>query len=167
MKKIWNMRKDSLAVSPVIATILMVAITVVLAAVLYVMVLNLGGTSTITPTIATNKGSTATDTTWTVTAISSGASILKTDVYVQIKNGTSGTITTQTTALGTGTAPFVVTPALVTAGFSYSPASSGNYISVGDVISLDKTGMNAYAQGSTITLVQTASATGQYAVLTV
>jgi flagellin-like protein len=39
MKKIW--RKDG--VSPVIATILMVAITVVLAAVLYVMVIQLGG----------------------------------------------------------------------------------------------------------------------------
>jgi len=39
MKKIWKMRKDKSAVSPVIATILMVAITVVLAAVLYVMVM--------------------------------------------------------------------------------------------------------------------------------
>jgi flagellin-like protein len=39
MKKIWAIRKDAEGVSPVIATILMVAITVVLAAVLYVMVL--------------------------------------------------------------------------------------------------------------------------------
>ncbi|MBE0519321.1 MAG: type IV pilin, partial [Thermoplasmata archaeon] len=38
MKRIWAIRKDAEAVSPVIATILMVAITVVLAAVLYVMV---------------------------------------------------------------------------------------------------------------------------------
>jgi len=38
MKKLWLIRKDHEAVSPVIATILMVAITVVLAAVLYVMV---------------------------------------------------------------------------------------------------------------------------------
>ncbi len=38
-KNIWTIRKDSDAVSPVIATILMVAITVVLAAVLYVMVI--------------------------------------------------------------------------------------------------------------------------------
>ena len=45
MKKSWAIRKDSAAVSPVIATILMVAITVVLAAVLYVMVLGFGGTS--------------------------------------------------------------------------------------------------------------------------
>jgi flagellin-like protein len=51
MKKIWAVRKDSEAVSPVIATILMVAITVVLAAVLYVMVLGFGGTSGSTPSL--------------------------------------------------------------------------------------------------------------------
>ena len=49
MKKIWAIRKDAEGVSPVIATILMVAITVVLAAVLYVMVLGFGGTSAQTP----------------------------------------------------------------------------------------------------------------------
>lgn len=49
MKKIWKMRKDSKAVSPVIATILMVAITVVLAAVLYVMVMGFGGPSNTNP----------------------------------------------------------------------------------------------------------------------
>ena len=41
MKKSWIVRMDEKAVSPVIATILMVAITVVLAAVLYVMVTGL------------------------------------------------------------------------------------------------------------------------------
>jgi flagellin-like protein len=49
MKKIWAVRKDAEAVSPVIATILMVAITVVLAAVLYVMVLGFGGDTGNTP----------------------------------------------------------------------------------------------------------------------
>lgn len=55
MKKTWAIRKDSEAVSPVIATILMVAITVVLAAVLYVMVLGFGGTSTTTPAATYSK----------------------------------------------------------------------------------------------------------------
>jgi len=55
MKKVWAVRKDSEAVSPVIATILMVAITVVLAAVLYVMVLGFGGTSTQAPTTSLSK----------------------------------------------------------------------------------------------------------------
>ena len=46
MKKIWKIKRDSEAVSPVIATILMVAITVVLAAVLLVLVLNIGDDTT-------------------------------------------------------------------------------------------------------------------------
>ena len=58
MKKTWAIRKDSEAVSPVIATILMVAITVVLAAVLYVMVLGFGGTSTTTPAATYQKTTT-------------------------------------------------------------------------------------------------------------
>ncbi len=53
MRKLWLIRKDQEAVSPVIATILMVAITVVLAAVLYVMVSGLiGGGGTVAPTIS-------------------------------------------------------------------------------------------------------------------
>ena len=52
MKKIWNARKDSEGVSPVIATILMVAITVVLAAILMVMVMGMTDSGTTTPTIA-------------------------------------------------------------------------------------------------------------------
>ncbi len=47
MKKMWKNRSG---VSPVIATILMVAITVVLAAVLYVMVMGFGGNPASTPT---------------------------------------------------------------------------------------------------------------------
>jgi len=56
MKKTWKLRKNAEAVSPVIATILMVAITVVLAAVLYVMVMGFssGGGSN-TPTVAMSK----------------------------------------------------------------------------------------------------------------
>jgi len=52
MKKSWKNRS---AVSPVIATILMVAITVVLAAVLYVMVMGMGGSGSNTPTANINK----------------------------------------------------------------------------------------------------------------
>ncbi len=49
MKLKWKAQAKNEAVSPVIATILMVAITVVLAAVLYVMVIGMGGEA-ITPT---------------------------------------------------------------------------------------------------------------------
>ncbi len=53
-------RKDDKGVSPVIATILMVAITVVLAAVLYLMVSSFGGgdTSQVSGTISVEKDST-------------------------------------------------------------------------------------------------------------
>jgi len=88
MKKYWAIRKDSEAVSPVIATILMVAITVVLAAVLYVMVLGFGGSQTSTPVATYSK-----------TAISNGeqiniVSISKTDISwdkirVQLTDGTN------------------------------------------------------------------------------
>ena len=49
MKKRMFIRKDEEGVTPVIATILMVAITVVLAAVLYIMVMGLGGGGTPPP----------------------------------------------------------------------------------------------------------------------
>jgi flagellin-like protein len=53
MRKNW---KDRKGVSPVIATILMVAITVVLAAVLYVMVMGFGGDNGgQAPTVSTSK----------------------------------------------------------------------------------------------------------------
>jgi archaeal type IV pilus assembly protein PilA len=57
MKKIWKNRSG---VSPVIATILMVAITVVLAAVLYVMVMGFGTGPSSNPTVSLTKESTST-----------------------------------------------------------------------------------------------------------
>lgn len=54
MRKSWIIRKDEKAVSPVIATILMVAITVVLAAVLYVMVTGLLTGGAARPTVSLN-----------------------------------------------------------------------------------------------------------------
>jgi flagellin-like protein len=50
MKKSWAIRKNSEAVSPVIGTILMVSITIVLVAVLFVMVVGLGGNN-FTPSV--------------------------------------------------------------------------------------------------------------------
>jgi len=72
MKKIWNARKDSEGVSPVIATILMVAITVVLAAILMVMVMGMtgdGGQSVVATINAPDTNTTATSLVVTVTSI--------------------------------------------------------------------------------------------------
>jgi flagellin-like protein len=153
MKKIWAMRKNDSAVSPVIATILMVAITVVLAAVLYVMVLGIGGPGSVTPTIAAIRSTTATSYVYTVTAISGASAIQQTDVAVQLKgNGTSTfLIQTETLANAEGMA-----------GFHYSAAGSGTTISVGDVFTIPKT----YAAGTTLTLV-TLTASGQYGTWTI
>lgn len=68
MKKAWIIRRNEEAVSPVIATILMVAITVVLAAVLYVMVSGLiGGTTTAEPNVQFQAADNTANNTWTVT----------------------------------------------------------------------------------------------------
>jgi FlaG/FlaF family flagellin (archaellin) len=140
----------------------MVAITVVLAAVLYVMVLGIGGPGTTVPAIGTTKGSTATAITWTITAIGSGASVLKADVFVQLKNVNLATFNITTIAL---------TSATSTQGFTYTSAGGGNYLSVGDIFSVARKVATpdlgpSYPVGSTLTLV-TSGGAGQYCVLTV
>jgi len=150
MRKVWAMRKNEEAVSPVIATILMVAITVVLAAVLYVLVLNLIIPPVVGSIIGTVPDSEANNHVWRVTALS-GEPVLRSDVYVQLKNASGFVIQTE-----------LLSAAVGTHGFGYQAASAGDYIAVGDVFTLSKT----YAQGSTITLVNL-GATTQYCVLKV
>ena len=88
MKKNWAIRKDAEAVSPVIATILMVAITVVLAAVLYVMVLGFGSTDTTTPTATYSKTSMTNGYQINVVSITN-TEIGWDDVTVQLSDGTN------------------------------------------------------------------------------
>jgi flagellin-like protein len=85
MKKIWAIRKDSEGVSPVIATILMVAITVVLAAVLYVMVLGFGGTSS-TPGINVLR-KTSVGTGFKIEFTAPTAEVKWSDVTIQLSSG--------------------------------------------------------------------------------
>jgi flagellin-like protein len=96
MKKMWKNRKD--AVSPVIATILMVAITVVLAAVLYVMVMGFGGQGgQETPTITmTYQKTGAGDYNFTVVGVTAN-DILWTDI-TGVLSPTTGTLAIPTTA---------------------------------------------------------------------
>ena len=93
MKKIWKMRKDGKAVSPVIATILMVAITVVLAAVLYVMVMGFGGSNnqqTPTATMTYTK-TTATSYTFTIAGLSRN-DVKATDVTMKVNVGSTAAV---------------------------------------------------------------------------
>ena len=148
MKKIWKIRKDSEAVSPVIATILMVAITVVLAAVLYVMVMGFGGPSSQTPT---------------------GAFTSATKMSVKIEKLTFGAISPETKFIDcklvvTNPSDASTTVNLATLGPSYAYGVTGfaNYtdmgadgkISVGDYITV--TASAGLASGDwTVTLLHT------------
>ncbi len=98
MKKMW--KKNNKAVSPVIATILMVAITVVLAAVLYVMVMGFGsGGSNDTPTGSLTWEKTATNTYRVSIASISDSDVLRSDVELY-NNGTEITAVTWVPAAG-------------------------------------------------------------------
>ena len=75
MKKVYKMRDED-AVSPVIATILMVAITVVLAAVLYVMVIGMGDVDDIaSPLGLSDAGRTTTNATMLIASAPDGAMV--------------------------------------------------------------------------------------------
>ena len=87
MKKIW---RNEEGVSPVIAVILMVAITVVLAAVLYVMVSGMLGTTGTTPTVSMNWNEDPEEPgnyTGNVVSISGVSSINTDDVTVTVTHG--------------------------------------------------------------------------------
>ena len=82
-------RKDEQAVSPVIATILMVAITVVLAAVLYVMVSGLiSGPSTQKPFVTFSSTTKVDATTWLFTVASASPAIGPANYKVNFGIGT-------------------------------------------------------------------------------
>lgn len=107
MKKIWAVRKDSEAVSPVIATILMVAITVVLAAVLYVMVLGFGTDTTQTPTTTVSKTSITNG--WRLTIGSLTDDVSWDAIDVLMSDGTNTVTCTNVTAAAlTGTSGAVL-----------------------------------------------------------
>jgi len=149
MKKIWAMRKNDSAVSPVIATILMVAITVVLAAVLYVMVLGIGGGSTDTTIVTMTKSSTATQYIFTVNSVSSKNPIPLTDVMAIARgNNTiakvSDLITTvEASATGIKGLMFNDVGTIGTATM---------YLTAGDSFTMERYGTDTYGVGSSIAL---------------
>ena len=105
MKKMWKMRKDKSAVSPVIATILMVAITVVLAAVLYVMVMGFGNGGGSTPTASLSATPTGTAHQYRITVLSvSTTTMLYSNIAVLATGPATTTVTGITTALVGSTA---------------------------------------------------------------
>jgi len=103
MKKIWKLRRNAEAVSPVIATILMVAITVVLAAVLYVMVMGFssGGGSN-TPSVAMSATTTAVPAQYRISLISITSTTVKpSDVTIIVTPSVGVIVSTSWTKAGT------------------------------------------------------------------
>ncbi|MCX6653360.1 MAG: type IV pilin N-terminal domain-containing protein [Methanomassiliicoccales archaeon] len=103
MKKTWKLRKNAEAVSPVIATILMVAITVVLAAVLYVMVMGFSqGGGANTPSVAMSKTATSTANQYRISLVSITSTTVKpTDITIIMTPSTGVTIGSWVLSTGT------------------------------------------------------------------
>lgn len=147
MKKTWTVRKDSDAVSPVIATILMVAITVVLAAVLYVMVLGFGTNTSQTPS------TTLTDTTITsgvkVTFGAVNEDIPWDDISFLISDGTNSggwanlTATMLSGGLGDTQTMQTVTIGALVVNFVVQDLSGNGKVDQGDNIKLTATSFSA------------------------
>jgi flagellin-like protein len=130
-------RKDERAVSPVIATILMVAITVVLAAVLYVMVSGLiTGPGAQKPLVTFSGVTKVNAVTWTFTVASAQPAVAVSNYRVNfgigtntgsaVNMGTSGTNTTVTMTAGT--------PATV--GVKWTDLGGTGQVKGGDIITI-------------------------------
>ena len=137
MKQTWKKNND--AVSPVIATILMVAITVVLAAVLYVMVIGFGGTDTTTPAGQWNASKAIDQTTGELEFGKFTTDVAPIDIKIFVEaNGTAvGEISIPSnTAAAPQTMTWTSAPGTATAEYyDYSP--SGGLINAGDTITLE------------------------------
>ncbi|MFQ5552152.1 MAG: archaellin/type IV pilin N-terminal domain-containing protein [Thermoplasmata archaeon] len=139
MRTIGAIRRDRKAVSPVIATILMVAITVVLAAVLYVMVSGLVSGPGSTPNaIGVSVGQSSNGLNWVLTFADVPAGMANSTVSLSISDA-SGAVLFAATALD----------ALGGATETYSPITGGTALAAGDRVLLD---VGTYPAGSTYQL---------------
>ncbi len=163
MKKTWLIRKDSEAVSPVIATILMVAITVVLAAVLYVMVLGFGGTSTTTPAATYSKATITYGQKITIISITK-TDVPWDDVKIQLSDGTTivqwspakaNQLTSTAYNYSTNTVGGVAVNCVLT------DVSGNGYVSGTDYFTLKYWGATAFSSTTTYTAVLLYKVTGE------
>ncbi len=139
MRTIGAIRKDRKAVSPVIATILMVAITVVLAAVLYVMVSGLVAGPGATPSaIGVSVSQSSNGLNWIMT-------------FADVPAGKANSTVSLSIADAGGAVLFAATALDVLAGVSetYSPITAGTSLSACDRILL---AVGSYPAGSTYQL---------------
>jgi len=86
MKKAWGSRKDRSAVSPVIATILLVAISVVLASILYVLVLGTSGGAKSAPPVTMTGQASYDGSVWivTISTVQSNQGVTKDSLSIKV-----------------------------------------------------------------------------------
>jgi len=155
MKKMWAIRKDASAVSPVIATILMVAITVVLAAVLYVMVLGFGGTSN-TPSVGIlTKTSITQGYQVALTASTSTAKWIDVQVQLTTTAGTSAWNLKTITWAGTAPATGNMTAASASIWLKVTDLGGDGQIGSGDYLTFTQGGAGIPSGTVTLTLLYT------------
>jgi len=146
MKRTWIIRKDSEAVSPVIATILMVAITVVLAAVLYVMVLGFGGTQQHTPVASYSKDTIGYGQRITIVSIAK-SDVPWDDVKIQLSDGTTIVEWMPTKALQSTSVEHNYSTQIldtVTVACVLTDVSGNGYVSGSDFLTLKYQGATAW-----------------------
>ncbi len=164
-KKMAKRLKDS-GVSPVIATILMVAITVVLAAVLYVMVSGFTHSPGTANSAGLNEATSTNANNWTVTVSSVSTSNIQLSTLKIVISGATGT----NAALVDGTYTFSSSASFTPGGsavamsnsaatdgsvsFTVISGNSGNYLNVGDYFSVGATSIatSVSLSGATVTL---------------
>ena len=152
------------AVSPIIATILLVAITVILASTLY---LALGGFFTAktsaTPSVALSATSTGTDT-WTITIGSTSVNTISWSTTSWVVSYAGGTFTltyvSTTPSGGTLTAPYWANSTTSTTPSAYITGISGTYVSSGLTLSLVITTTNSAFTPTTIAFEDISSTNG-------
>jgi flagellin-like protein len=134
MKKIWRIRKDSEAVSPVIATILMVAITVVLAAVLYVMVMGFGGPTSNPPIAAFDSPTKTSGHTYKIAIVSIDKTTQWSDCKLSIVNVTSevsGALVPGALTMTPARVPIETVALVDLAGSTDKTIGAGDYFTIG------------------------------------
>ena len=135
MRQTGVIRKDRKAVSPVIATILMVAITVVLAAVLYVMVSGLSiGPGAAPDAIGVSVGQSPAGLDWVLTLVNVPAAMANSTVSLAISDPSGMTLLAATTL-----------DDLSGVDETYSPITTGTALAGGDRILLS---VSVYPAGS-------------------
>jgi len=126
----------------IIVSSVFIALIVIAGMWVYVINVGIGGCGCSTPAIAMNKGSTASNWTFTVMAVSSASSIKLTDIYIVVQT-VDGTVIIP----GTNLSSFVADGSVYYHGVSFHNPSLGShdYLSVGYEITVDRT---EYASGA-------------------